>query len=256
MKNLLKVAIVSAAFAFGATSATADVKIGIAAEPYPPFAEKDADGNWQGWELEIIDAICTAMEEDCEIVPVAWDGIIPALLASKFDAIMASMSITEERMETIDFSDRYYNTPAVIIANRESDISADPASLKGKIVGVQVATTHSNYADTYFGDIAEVKTYSLFDEHNQDLFSGRVDAVVADSLALQSFLDSDQGAGFEIKGELNDVAIFGPGVGAGLRKGDTELAAKINAAISKVREDGTYETISAKYFNFDIYGGE
>lgn len=256
MKNLFRAALVSAAFAFGASAAAADVKIGIAAEPYPPFAEKGADGNWQGWELEIIDAVCAAMEEECEIVPVAWDGIIPALLASKFDAIMASMSITEERMKTIDFSDRYYNTPAVIIAAKGSDISGDPASLEGKIVGVQVATTHSNYAEAYFGDTADVKTYSLFDEHNQDLFSGRIDAVVADSLALQAFLNSEQGAGFEIKGELNDVAIFGPGVGAGMRKGETELAAKINAAIAQIRTDGTYDTISAKYFNFDIYGGE
>ena len=256
MKNILRTAFATAALTLMAHSVSADVKIGIAAEPYPPFASKAADGTWQGWEIEIIGAVCAVMEGECEIVPVAWDGIIPALVAQKFDAIMASMSITDERKKTIDFSDRYYKTPAVIVAAKGSDISSDPASLDGKIVGVQVSTIHANYVEKYFADTAEVKVYSVFDEHNQDLFAGRVDAVVADSLALQPFLESSQGAGFEIKGQLSDVEIFGLGVGAGIRKGDTELAGKINAAIAKIRADGTYDEISAKYFNFDIYGGE
>jgi len=228
MKNLLKAAAIATVFAVTSTASMAGVKIGIAAEPYPPFAEKAADGTWQGWEMEIIDAVCAAMEEECEIVPVAWDGIIPALLAKKFDAIMASMSITEERMQ--------------------------PASVKDMIVGVQVSTIHANYVEKYFVEGTEVKTYPGFDEHNQDLFAGRVDAVVGDSLAMQPFLTSDQGKEFEVKSNLSDETIFGPGVGAGIRKGETELAEKINAAIAKIREDGTYEEISAKYFNFDIYG--
>ena len=90
------------------------VKVGIAAEPYPPFASPDAAGNWVGWEVDMIGAICKAAELDCEIVPVAWDGIIPALTAGQIDAIMASMSITAERMQTIDFSNKYYNTPTVV----------------------------------------------------------------------------------------------------------------------------------------------
>lgn len=256
MKLILKTAIAAGSLLFAASSSLADVKIGIAAEPYPPFAAKAADGSWEGWEIEIIGAVCEAMKEECEIVPVAWDGIIPSLTSSKFDAIMASMSITEERMKTIDFSDKYYKTPAVIIAADGSDISGDPESLKGKIIGVQVSTTHANYAEKYFSDVADVKTYNTFDEHNQDLFAGRIDAVVADSLALSGFLGSAQGSGFKIKSELDDIAIFGPGVGAGIRKGDTELADKINAAIAQIRADGTYDEISNKYFDFNIYGGE
>ncbi|WP_341367188.1 transporter substrate-binding domain-containing protein [Yoonia sp. BS5-3] len=256
MKNMIKTTALTAVVALTASMGLADVKVGIAAEPYPPFSEKGADGAYTGWEIEIIGAVCAAMEEECEIVPVAWDGIIPALLSERFDVIMASMSITEERMQTIDFTDRYYSTPAVIVGPKDSDISGDPASLAGKIVGVQVATTHANYVDAYFSDTAEVKTYSTFDEHNQDLFSGRVDAVVADSLALSGFLASEQGAGYEIKGELIDETIFGPGVGGGIRKGDTELAERLNAAIAQIRADGTYQEISDKYFDFNIYGGE
>ena len=256
IKNLLNAVIVSAIITVFMASAKADVKVGIAAEPYPPFAAKGADGEWQGWEIEIISAVCAAMEEDCKLAPVAWDGIIPALLAEKIDVIMASMSITEERKKTIDFSDHYYNTPAVIIAPKNSEISGDPASLEDRVVGVQVSTTHANYVDKYFADVAQVKTYATFDEANQDLYAGRIDAVVADSLALQDFLGSDEGSGFEIKDELSDRAIFGPGVGAGIRKGDTELTNKINAAIAKIREDGTYQSISANYFDFDVYGNE
>ncbi len=255
MKKLTKIlAGAVAVIALSAQLAYAEVKIGIAAEPYPPFAEKGADGTWQGWEVEIINAVCAAMEENCEIVEIAWDGIIPALLSKKMDAIMASMSITEERMKTIDFSDKYYNTPAVIVAPKDSSISGDAASVEGKIVGVQVSTTHANYVEKHFGN-AEIKTYNTFDEHNQDLVAGRVDAVVGDSLAMQPFLTGDSGGCCEVKGELNDAAVFGPGVGAGLRKEDGELKARINAAIQKIRDDGTFDAISKKYFDFDIYGG-
>lgn len=254
-KLLTLLATSTAAIVMSAQLAVADVKIGIAAEAYPPFAEKSADGTWVGWEIEIIGAVCAAMEEECEIVPVAWDGIIPALLAKKMDVIMASMSITEERKKTIAFSDKYYQTPAVIVAPKGSDISGEPGSVEGKIVGVQVSTIHANYVEKYFADVATTKTYNSFDEHNQDLVAGRVDAVVADSLALSPFLSSDAGACCEIKDTLVDVDVFGLGAGAGLRKEDTELAEKINAAIIKIREDGTYGEISKKYFDFDIYGG-
>ncbi len=255
MKALVKI-ITGAAMviAFSANLASAEIKIGYAAENYPPFTEKGADGQWKGWEVEIQKAICAAMEDDCVVVEVAWDGIIPALLAKKIDGIVASMSITEERLKTINFSDKYYNTPAVIVAPKSSSVSGDPASVNGKIVGVQVSTTHANYVEKHFGD-ADIKTYNTFDEHNQDIVAGRVDAVIGDSIAFQDFLNSDVGACCEVKGELNDEAVFGPGVGVGVRKEDTALVEKINAAIKKIRDDGTFDEISKKYFDFNIYGG-
>ncbi|MBO6815136.1 MAG: transporter substrate-binding domain-containing protein [Rhizobiaceae bacterium] len=235
--------------------AQAELRLGLDTAPYPPFAEKNEAGEQTGFEIELGEAICKEMGETCVWTPIAWDGIIPALTSKKIDAIFASMSITEERMKTIDFSDKYYNTPAAIVAAKDSDISSDPASLEGKIVGVQVSTTHANYADKYFKDTADnVKTYQAFDEHNNDLVAGRVDAVVGDSLAFKDFLETDAGKNFEVKAELNDDAIFGPGVGVGLRKEDTELKERFNAAIKKVRENGTYEEIAKKYFDFDIFG--
>lgn len=239
-----------AAAAISATAASADIKIGFAAEAYPPFTTKNAAGEWEGWEVEIKDALCAAIEDECTVVEVAWDGIIPALTSGKIDAIIASMSITEERMQTINFSDKYYNTPAVLVAPESLDIDTDDMS--DKIIGVQVSTIHQNYAEKHFEE-AEVKTYATFDEHNADLSAGRVDAVVGDSLAFSDYLES--ASGMEVKAELSDEAVFGPGVGVGLRKEDTELAETFNAAIKQIREDGTYDEISEAYFDFDIYGG-
>jgi len=239
----------------GASGAVADIRLGLDSAPYPPFSETNESGELVGWEVEIGAALCEAMGETCEVVPVAWDGIIPALLAKKIDAIVGSMSITEERMKTISFSDKYYNTPAAIVAAKSSELDGSPESVKDLVVGVQVSTTHQNYTEVHYDGIASsVKTYQNFDEHNQDLVAGRVDAVVGDSLAFADFLASDAGADFEIKSYLNDAAVFGAGVGAGIRQEDTELVEKFNAAIKQIREDGTYDEISKKYFDFDIYG--
>lgn len=238
-----------------AMPASADIRLGLDSAPYPPFYEADSSGKFVGWEIEIGEAICAAMNERCEWVGVAWDGIIPALLAKKIDAIVGSMSITEERLKTISFSNKYYNTPAAIVAPKSMDLDGSATSIKGKIIGVQVSTTHQNYVEATYQSMADsVKTYQDFNEHNQDLIAGRIDAVVGDSLAFADFLDSPEGADFEIKGTLSDEAIFGLGVGAGIRKEDSALVEKFNAAIKQIREDGTYEKISAKYFDFDIFG--
>lgn len=255
MQHTIKSIALATVLGLGAANAMADLRFGMDSAPYPPFSETSPDGVIIGWEVEIGAALCAAMGETCEVVPVAWDGIIPALLAKKIDAIVGSMSITEERMKTISFSDKYYNTPAAIVAAKSSDMDGTPESVKGKVIGVQVSTTHQNYAQTHFESMADsVKTYQDFNEHNQDLVAGRVDAVVGDSLAFADFLASDAGQAFEIKASLSDAEILGAGVGAGIRKEDTELVEKFNAAIKQIREDGTYDEISKKYFDFDIYG--
>lgn len=260
MKSLLK------SIAAGLLVATASmtvaqaeaIKIGIASEAYAPFSSPDASGAWVGWEIEIIGAVCAEAKIECAITPVAWDGIIPALTAKKIDAIMASMSITDERMKTIDFSNKYYNTPTVVIGASANKMDASPESLKGKILGVQVGTVHADYAKKYFASVAaEIKEYQTQDEANQDLAAGRIDATQADSIALDAFLATDAGkACCDVKGTVaDDAAILGKGVGVGVRQGETELKDKMNAAIEGIRKNGKFDEISKKYFNFDIYGG-
>lgn len=259
MKNIIKtvaLAIAVGAAAVGVAQAQ-DLKVGFAAEPYPPFTSPDASGKWVGWEIDFMEAICAEAKLECVATPIAWDGIIPALTSKKIDMIIGSMSITEERLKTIDFSDKYYNTPTGIIGPKSEKFDATPEGLKGKIIGVQVSTVHQEYANKYFGpEAAEIKEYQTQDEANQDLAAGRLDAVQADAIALDAFLTSDAGACCDLKGNVkDDPAILGAGVGVGLRKGETELKDKINAAIKAIRANGTYDTFSRKYFDFDIYGG-
>lgn len=231
------------------------LKVGIGAEPYPPFSSADSAGQWKGWEIDMIDAICTEAKLDCVLAPVAWDGLIPALVGKKVDLIMASLSITQERQKKIDFSDKYYSTPSVIIGDKSITMDATPASLKGKILGVQMGSIHRAYALKHFSG-AEIKEYQTQDEANQDLVAGRIDATQADSLPMADFIASAEGKSCcEVKGEVAaDIAVFGPGIGAGVRKSDKELTAKINQAIINLRANGQYDEISKRYFNFDIYG--
>ncbi|MDG4905524.1 transporter substrate-binding domain-containing protein [Mesorhizobium sp. WSM4898] len=259
MKTVLKT--FAAALLFGVAAmgvAKADqVKIGVAAEPYPPFTSPDATGKWVGWEIDFIDAVCAEEKLDCVITPVAWDGIIPALTTKKIDLIVSSMSITDERKKTIDFSDKYYNTPTAIIGPKDQKFGATPDDLKGKVIGVQVSTVHAVYAKKHFTGAQEIKEYQTQDEANNDLAAGRLDAVQADSIALGEFLKTDQGkACCDLKGMVApDDEVLGPGVGAGVRKEDIALKEKINAGIKAIRANGKYDEISKKYFDFDIYGG-
>ncbi len=260
MKTILKTAALAAVLAVGAAfSASAEqVKVGFSPEAYPPFYSQDASGNWGGWEVEIINALCSEAKVECVLTPIPWDGLIPALTSKKIDAIMNSMSITDERKKTIDFSDKYYNTPTAVIGPKDQTFDASPEGLKGKIIGVQVSTTHAAYVKKHFAaGAAEIKEYQTQDEANQDLIAGRIDATQADSIALDAFLDSEQGkACCDLKGMVApDDEVLGPGVGAGLRKEDTALKDKINAAIKAIRGNGKYEEITKKYFDFDVYGG-
>ena len=259
MKKALKVLAVAAAIAVsGGVAASAEaLKVGVAAEPYPPFTAPDASGKWEGWEVEFMNAMCAEAKLECVLTPVAWDGIIPALTSKKIDMIISSMSITDERLKTIDFSDKYYNTPTGIIGTKGVEMNSSPEGLKGKTLGVQVSTVHQAYAAKHFAPAGvEVKEYQTQDEANNDLAAGRLDAVQADAIALKAFLATDQGKECcEYKGDVaEDVAVIGPGVGVGLRKGETELKDKVNAAIKAIRDNGTYDTFSKKYFDFDIYG--
>ncbi len=231
------------------------VRIGVEGA-YPPFSFVDADGNLGGFDIEIANALCEEMKVECKLVPQDWDGIIPALLARKYDAILASMSITEERKKKVAFTKKYYHTPAKFAGKKGMFTDISPASLKGKKVGVQRATTHDRYLTDNYGDDVEIKRYGTFDESILDLVAGRLDLILADSVNVtDGFLKKDQGKGFELVGpSLTDERWFGEGAGIAIRKKDTELVEKFNTAIAAIRANGKYKTINDKYFEFDVYG--
>lgn len=220
---------------------------------YPPFNNINEDGKLVGFDIEIGNALCDAMDVTCEWVTSDWDGIIPALLAKKFDTIMASMSITEERKEKIAFTDKYYTSPVRFIRRKGTD--ATPENISGAVVGVQSATVSENLVQGKFPD-ADIKTYAEQEQANLDLTSGRVDLVAADAFVLMDFVDSEAGSDVEFVGpSYTDTEYLGEGIGIGVRKEDEELRKMLNAAIKQIREDGTYQKINAKYFDFDVYGG-
>ena len=240
-----------------ATPALADDPLRIGVEgAYPPFSFKQADGTLAGFDIDIAMALCTQMKRDCTLVEQEWDGMIPALKAKKFDAIVASMSITEERKTQIDFSDKYYQTPARLVAKKDAGFEGTPEGLTGKRIGVQRGGTHQCYAEKMFPS-AEIVLYGTQEEVFRDLALGRVDAELSDSMISQeSFLSKPEGADYAfLGGDQTDVDCYGEGVGIAIRKGDDALREALNAGIAAIREDGTYKTINDKYFPFDIYGG-
>jgi polar amino acid transport system substrate-binding protein len=222
---------------------------------YPPFNYFDSDRNLVGFDIDIANALCDAMNAECTFVTQDWDGIIPALRANRFDAIIASMSITPERDEIVDFSQKYYNTPPAIAVPKGSDITIEDIEAGDAVLGAQSATTHANYAEEYFSE-AELRRYGTPDEYKLDLASGRIDAAIDDVVVLSDWLESDEGGCCEILTTLTpDPVINGPGAGVAVREGDAELREAFNEAIETIRENGVYQEINDKWFDFDVYGG-
>lgn len=229
---------------------------------YPPFNLIAADGSLQGFDIDIGNALCEEMKAKCTWVKQEWDGMIPALMSRKFDAIVASMSITEERKAKVDFTDKYYASPLALITKKGSPLQPDLATLKGKKVGVQRGTVSDNYATRYWdGKGPEIVRYAKQDEAYLDLRSGRMDAAFADYLeAYGGFLTKPEGEGYDVAGErlfgktAEEKAVIGEGIGIAVRKRDKELTEQLNKALAAIRANGKYDEIQKKYFPMDIYG--
>lgn len=257
MKKLtLRIMLLGLLLSVAGVASAETLKIRMGTEgAYPPFNFIDKNGELGGFDVEIGKALCEAMKAECEWVTSDWDGIIPALLAKKFDTIIASMSITEERKEKVAFTDKYYTTPVKFARAKGTDFEITEEALEGKIVGVQSSTVAENFLRGRFGDIVEVRAYGTQDEANLDLLSGRVDLLLADSFVLGEFLESESGQAAEFVGPaFSDKKYLGEGIGIAVRKEDRELLEKLNQAIRQIREDGTYARINARYFEFDVYG--
>jgi lysine-arginine-ornithine-binding protein len=236
-----------------ALPAAAQEKLRIGTEAaYKPFAFVLPSGELTGFDVDITKALCTQMQVECEIVNQSFDGLIPALNAKKIDAIVASMSITPERLEAIDFAGPYYTVPAMFIAAKDSGIELTADGLSGRYVGVQRGSTMANYVTANFPN-ARVQNYDTSDAANLDLASGRVDVVFADSVVLQDFLASPDGAGFEAVGEpVYDAEVLGTGAGIGLRKDAGDLKQKFDDALAAIIASGEYQKINEQYIPVSI----
>ena len=248
-----------------------NIKIGTEGA-YPPWNSKDAAGNLIGFEVELANELCKIMKHNCTIVEQDWDGMIPALVSRKFDAIMAGMSITDERKKTINFSQGYADEVASLAVMKGSkneglktlsainltDINAEEQAtldtlvkaFKGKTIGVQTATIHQNFLDSGLMGKIKVRTYKTQDEVNLDLVAGRIDAALAAAVAFTDYAEKS-GKGVVLTGPTFAGGDFGNGVGVGIRKGDSELLNDFNAAIDKARDEGIISRLAIKHFGFD-----
>jgi len=231
------------------------VRIGVEGA-YPPFSYVQPDGELAGFDIDIAKALVEAMGAEVTLVAQDWDGMIPALMAKKYDAIIASMSITEERLKKVNFSKRYYRTPVKFVVKKGAIPVFSIDAIKGKSVGVQRATVSDKYLSDVYGKDVKIKRYGTQDEAYLDLIAGRVDLLLADSVVLlDGFLKKEEGKDYEFVGpDFNDPKWFGDGIGVALRKQDKDLEELFNKAIDTIRANGVYKSIQDKYFDFDVYG--
>ena len=223
---------------------------------YAPFESKNASGKLVGFDIDLGEAICQHAHAKCVWVESDFDGMIPALQARKFDGILSSMMITPKRAQEISFSNKLYAAQSRLIVKKGSPLKPTAESLANKKVGVQQGTAEETYAKTYWKPKnVEVISYQNQDLVYADLKLGRLDASLQDSVqAALGFLKTPGGAGFAFSGPaLKDTEILGAGTAIGMRKNDADLNRRVNDAISAIRQDGTYERLQKKYFDFDIY---
>jgi polar amino acid transport system substrate-binding protein len=255
--NFIRGAVAAASFLLSAGLASADdfgtLKIGTEGA-YPPFNYVDTDGSVKGFDVEIGLALCEKIGAKCEVVTQDWDGIIPALLAKKYDMIIASMFITEERQKVVDFTKPYYKAAMTHVVPKDSPLTEfSDKALAGKTIGAQGGTTQAEYIEKVYPS-ATIKSYPTQDEANLDLAAGRLDLQVGDFLPMYDWVHKDAGACCKLAGEpITDPTFVGEGVGIAVRKEDAKLRAALDKAIDEVVADGTYKKINDKYFKIDLY---
>jgi lysine/arginine/ornithine transport system substrate-binding protein len=248
---------VAAAPDMARAKAFTEIKFGVDAT-YPPFESLSPSGEFQGFDIDLGKAICAELKVKCVFVSQDFAGIIPALQARKFDAILSSMTVTPERAKQIDFSDEMYNEPTSLVEKKGAGLQPTAESLKGKTVGVEAGTIQETYAKTYWQPAGvHVVSYQGQDQVYADLLSGRLDASLQDSVEAEyGFLKTPKGADFEFGGNVtyDPKDVLGSYIAIGVRKDEKELLKKINWAIAEMHKDGTYKKIESQYFNFDVYG--
>jgi octopine/nopaline transport system substrate-binding protein len=276
MKFLAVAALAVSALFSGSAIAQDKTEITIATEgAFPPYNLTRADGTLDGYDIDLAHYLCDHMKIKCTIIAQAFDGMIPALNAGKFDAIMAGMSATAKRKEVIDFSIPYGNTGQSFATLKDSDLAKLPLNdklfslstddagarkaieemkpmLQGKVIGVQAASIAARFVDEYMKGIVEVREYKTTEQHDLDLLAGRVDLTMASMGYLKTAVEKPANSDMVIVGPRFQGGFLGAGSSVGLRKSDTALKAKFDEAIAAAKADGTLKTLSQKWFGFDV----
>lgn len=238
-----------------------EVKIGTECTN-PPFNYRTASGTLAGFDVDIAQEIGKRAGFQLSFVCQSLEGVIPALTARKFDLVLASLSITEARQKSIDFSIPYRSSTGRFVGPKSStlepvaaDGTPNPKALDGKVVGLIRSSTYDRYFTELFPSV-QISRYENYETLLLDLVSGRVDLIMAGPIKMEGFFEEKQGKDFKYIGpELESLKYFGPGVGVGLRKNEPELLAKVDEALKGMFADGTFKAINQKYWKFTVLPG-
>lgn len=251
LQHLLTAGVLGTALIAGSASAEVrDIRIGVDV-PYEPMEYRTPEGELTGFDIDLGNALCAEIGIECEWVVQGWDGIIPGLMARKYDAIMSSMTINEQRREQVLFSDPYIKPPSAWFAPADVEIGTpSKETLEGMTLGVQRGTLQDNYVSDMYGDVADVNRYATADDMVLDMDAGRLDAVFLDFPIGKSTLLESEAGDYKVVGEMvtEPEEYFGEGFGIAFRKRDQELAEAFNQALETLREESTYDEIHARYF--------
>jgi polar amino acid transport system substrate-binding protein len=240
-KLLLTLTLAASIIATPALSQQTTIRIGTEGA-YAPYNYMDDNGKLAGYEIDLGNALCAEAGLTCEFITNDWDSIIPNLVAGNYDMIMAGMSVTEERQKTIAFSDEYYPAEPSKYAAAAGD-KFDLAALKGKKIGVQSATMQAAYAEEHFAANNKILSFETFDQSVADLAAGNIDLLLADGDPLDAVVEASKGSLVFI----GDGVRIGGGLAIGLRKKDTELADKLNKALTSLKKKGTVDILIKEY---------
>lgn len=225
-------------------------KIHFASEAtYPPFEYMDSQGNIIGFDIDVAKAICNKLEASCEFSNEPWSSLIPGVKLGKFDALISAIAITPERRKQVAFSLAYFSDTATFIASSSEVTDLSMQGIKGKTIGVQIGTVMENYLHSVYGNIVHVKTYASIIDAFLDIKSGRIDAVLVDTVIAKEWLNEPYAAGFSMKGRpINDPVFFGKGFGIAVNKKNQQLLQSINEALTTLKENGILDKIHQHYF--------
>ncbi len=230
------------------------IRVGVEGN-YPPFSRLGPDGKLVGFDIDIALALCQKMGAECVLVQQEWDGMMPALAARKFDMIVASMTISEERRKAADFSDPYYDVPSRWVAKAGRFKDHDPASLKGARIIVLRNSPRAQHVAQKYKDSPVLLVNKETDVY-LELAAGRGDIGFGSSVvSSEAFLKTPEGKGYAQVGAPVRLDGGGGGVGIAFRKGENVLREKVNAALKAIKADGTYKRLADRYFDFDVSGG-
>lgn len=256
-------AVAAAALSLGTPAAAETLRVGMECT-YAPFNYRTQSGELTGYDVDVAKGVAEIIGADLEFVCQQWDGMIPALLANKFDLIVASMSITDSRLEKIDFSAPYRDSVGRIVGASGKDLNLFdaagapiPENFAGLRIGLERASTYESWFNAKLPD-ADVVLYDGSEPMYLDLVNGRVDAIMTNPMkAHLRFLATDEGSGFEfVSPAISEVEYFGIGVGIGLRQGQPELKGRLDGAIKQLINEGKLTEYALKYFPFPIHNEE